>query len=579
MWVRQPIVGVLGHVDHGKTSLLDNIRGGVVAAREAGGITQHIGATEVPIQEIERICKDIIGNRNFKIPGLLFIDTPGHESFSSLRIRGGSIADIAVLVIDVREGIMPQTRESLEVLKKFKTPFVVAANKVDLIEGFSGMKGAFIPTVKTLDPTKMEELDNRIFQLSSQLYREGFSADRYDRISDFTRNVAIVPLSAKSGYGVPDLLMVLSGLAQTFLESQLRNEDETAEGTILEVREEKGMGEVSDAILYSGIIKRGETVLTVLTGTVDGIKALKIKGIFKPKPLDEIRDPRDRFIPVAEVKAASGIRILFQGEGGVIPGSPFKEASGDLITLKKSIEDAIKGSFRPTSEGIVAKADTVGGLEALVYELGRINVPIKKAEVGPVSKRDFTDAITNSIPENRIIIAFNVPVDVKDDSEVRVIENRIIYSIKDDLIKARDEIKQKELEGKRKAMTFPCKLLIMEGNVFRISKPAIFGVRVIGGKLRVKTQLMKIDGSNVGPVKSIRTGEQSLEEAKQGDEVAIAMDGITIGRQLKEGDILYSDINERDFRILKEEELNGDEKMIMDEIKNLRRKESPFWGS
>jgi translation initiation factor 5B len=576
MWVRQPIVGVLGHVDHGKTSLLDNIRGGVVAAREAGGITQHIGATEVPIQEIVRICKDIIGDRIFKIPGLLFIDTPGHESFSSLRIRGGSIADIAVLVIDVREGIMPQTRESLEVLKKFKTPFVVAANKVDLIEGFSGTKGAFIPSVKNLDQSKLEELDNKLFQLSSQLYREGFSADRYDRISDFTRNIAIVPLSAKSGYGVPDLLMVLSGLAQTFLESQLRNEDETAEGTILEVREEKGMGEVSDAILYSGIIKRGETVLT---GTVDGIRALKVKGIFKPKPLDEIRDPRDRFVPVAEVKAASGIRILFQGEGGVIPGSPFKEASGDLITLKKSIEDAIKGSFKPSPEGIVAKADTVGGLEALVYELGRINVPIKKAEVGPVSKRDFTEASTSSVPENRIIIAFNVPVEVKDTSDVKVIENKIIYSIKDDLIKAREEIKQKELEEKRKAMTFPCKLLIMEGNVFRISKPAIFGVRVIGGKLRVKTQMMKVDGSNVGLVKSIRTGEQSLEEAKQGDEVAIAMDGITIGRQLKEGDILYSDINERDFRILKEEELSIDEKMIMDDIRNLKRKESPFWGS
>lgn len=569
-------MGVLGHVDHGKTSLLDNIRGGVVAAREAGGITQHIGATEVPIQEIVRICKDIIGDRIFKIPGLLFIDTPGHESFSSLRIRGGSIADIAVLVIDVREGIMPQTRESLEVLKKFKTPFVVAANKVDLIEGFSGTKGAFIPSVKNLDQSKLEELDNKLFQLSSQLYREGFSADRYDRISDFTRNIAIVPLSAKSGYGVPDLLMVLSGLAQTFLESQLRNEDETAEGTILEVREEKGMGEVSDAILYSGIIKRGETVLT---GTVDGIRALKVKGIFKPKPLDEIRDPRDRFVPVAEVKAASGIRILFQGEGGVIPGSPFKEASGDLITLKKSIEDAIKGSFKPSPEGIVAKADTVGGLEALVYELGRINVPIKKAEVGPVSKRDFTEASTSSVPENRIIIAFNVPVEVKDTSDVKVIENKIIYSIKDDLIKAREEIKQKELEEKRKAMTFPCKLLIMEGNVFRISKPAIFGVRVIGGKLRVKTQMMKVDGSNVGLVKSIRTGEQSLEEAKQGDEVAIAMDGITIGRQLKEGDILYSDINERDFRILKEEELSIDEKMIMDDIRNLKRKESPFWGS
>ena len=569
-------MGVLGHVDHGKTSLLDNIRGGVVASREAGGITQHIGATEVPIQEILKICKDIVGSRTFRIPGLLFIDTPGHESFSSLRIRGGSIADIAVLVIDIREGIMPQTRESLDVLKKFKTPFVVAANKVDLLEGFSGMKGAFIPTTKTIAPARLEELDNKLFQLSSQMYREGFSADRYDRISDFTRNVAIVPLSAKSGYGVPDLLMVLAGLAQTFLESQLRNEDETAEGTILEVREEKGMGEVSDAILYSGVIKRGETVLT---GTVNGIRALKVKGIFKPKPLDEIRDPRDRFLPVSEVRAASGIRILFQGEGGVIPGSPFKEATGDLITLKNSIEDAIKSSFKPSNEGIVAKADTVGGLEALVYELGRINVPIKKAEVGPVSKRDFTEASTNSVPENKIIIAFNVPVEVKDFQDVKVIENRVIYSIKDDLVKAREEIKQKEVEEKRKAMTFPCKLLVMEGNVFRISKPAIFGVRVLGGKLRARTQLMKIDGTSVGPVKSIRTGEQSLEEAGQGEEVAIAMDGITVGRQIKEGEVLYSDINERDFRILKEENLNVDENMIMEEIKSLRRKTSPFWGS
>ncbi|MGC8618222.1 MAG: translation initiation factor IF-2 [Thermoplasmata archaeon] len=574
--MRQPIVGVLGHVDHGKTSLLDNIRGGVVASREAGGITQHIGATEVPIQEILKICKDIVGNRTFKIPGLLFIDTPGHESFSSLRIRGGSIADIAVLVIDIREGIMPQTKESLEVLKRFKTPFVVAANKVDLIEGFSSMKGAFIPSTRTIAQTRLEELDNKLFQLSSQMYREGFSADRYDRISDFTRNIAIVPLSAKSGYGVPDLLMVLAGLAQTFLESQLRNEDETAEGTILEVREEKGMGEVSDAILYSGVIKKGETVLT---GTVNGIKALRVKGIFKPKPLDEIRDPRDRFLPVSEVRAASGIRILFQGEGGVIPGSPFKEATGDLITLKKSIEDAIKNSFKPSNEGIVAKADTVGGLEALVYELGRINVPIKKAEVGPVSKRDFTEASTNAVPENKIIIAFNVPVEVKDFQDVKVIENRVIYSIKDDLVKAREEIRQKEVEEKRRAMTFPCKLLVMEGNVFRISKPAIFGVRVLGGKLRVRTQLMKMDGSNVGPVKSIRTGEQSLDEASQGEEVAIAMDGITVGRQIKEGDVLYSDINERDFRLLKEENLNMDENMIMEEIKSLRRKTSPFWGS
>ncbi|MEM3317916.1 MAG: translation initiation factor IF-2 [Thermoplasmatales archaeon] len=575
MWIRQPIVGVLGHVDHGKTSLLDYIRGSMVASREAGGITQHIGATEVPIEDIIRICKDIIGKREFKIPGLLFIDTPGHESFSSLRIRGGSIADIAVLVIDIREGIMPQTKESLDVLKRFKTPFVVAANKVDLLEGFSGLKGPFLLALGKMDARRIEELDEKILQLSSQLYRYGFSADRYDRITDFTRNVAIVPISAKTGFGVPDLMMVLSGLAQTFLTAQLRNEDETAEGTILEVREEKGMGEVADAILYNGIMKRGQTVFT---GTVDGIKALRVKGIFKPKPLDEIRDPRDRFQPVSQVRAASGVRILFQGGGGVIPGSPFKEATGDLIDLKRSIEDAIKGSFKTSAEGVVAKADTVGSLEALVYELGRVGVPIKKAEVGPVSKRDITEAGTNSKPEDRMVVAFNVPVDTDQMENVSIVQDKIIYSLKDNVLKRREEIKEREKEEKRKEITFPCKVLILPGNVFRVSKPAIFGIRVLAGKIRVKTEMMKMDGTPIGPIKSMRTGETSLQEAKQGDEVAIAMDSITVGRQVKEGDILYSDIKEREFRELKKQELSEDEKMTLNEILNIKRKENQFWG-
>ncbi len=576
MWIRQPIVGVLGHVDHGKTSLLDNIRGGVVARREAGGITQHIGATEVPIEEITRICKDIIGSRNFKIPGLLFIDTPGHESFSSLRIRGGSIADIAVLVIDVREGIMPQTRESLEVLKKFKTPFVVAANKVDLLEGFSGLKGSFASSLQSLDAGKLEGLDNSVFALSSQLYREGFSGDRYDRISDFTKNVAIVPLSAKTGFGVPDLLMVLSGLAQTFLEAQLENESETPEGTILEVREERGMGEASDAILYNGIIKRGQTILV---GTVDGVKALRVKGIFKPRPMDEIRDPRDRFQTVDQVRAAAGIRIILQGEGGVIPGSPFKEALGDLVELQKTIETAIKGFFTPSPEGVVAKADTIGGLEALVYELGRLGIPIKKGEVGEVSKRDFTEAETNTLPEDRIVIAFNVPISAEESPNATLIQNRIIYALKDEVLKKREEIKENALIEKRKAISFPFKLLVMPGNVFRISKPAIFGVRVLAGKLKVKSEVMKTDGTDVGSVKSMRTGEQSLQEANQGGEIAIAIDGITIGRQVKEGDVLYSMINEKDFRLLRGENLSPDETMVLEEIRGIKRRENPFWGS
>jgi len=575
MWIRQPIVGVLGHVDHGKTSLLDRIRGGMVAAREAGGITQHIGATEVPIEEIYRICKDIIGKRTFKIPGLLFIDTPGHESFSSLRIRGGSIADLAVLVIDIREGIMPQTKESIEVLKKFRTPFVIAANKVDLLEGFSGEKGAFLTSLKNMDQRKAEVLDERIYDLAGQLSRIGISAERFDRISDFTRNFAIIPVSAKTGYGIPDLLMVLSGLAQTYLESQLRNENETPEGTVLEVREERGMGEVADAILYNGILRRGDTIMI---GTVNGVKALRIKGMFKPKPLDEIRDPRDKFLSVNEVRAASGVRLLLQGEGGIIPGSPFKKAEGDLVKIREEIENAIKGSFKLEPEGIVVKADTVGSLEALVYELSRINIPIKKAEVGPVSKRDFTDAKTNNKIENRIIVAFNVPVMVREEG-VEVLEGNIIYGIKDEIIKVINDLKQRELQEKRKHITFPVKIQVLPDRIFRISKPAIFGVRVIAGTLRVKTPMMRSDGKDLGIIKSMRNVDQSLEEAKQGEEIAVAMDDVTVGRQIKENDILYSNLNENDAKALQGEELTLDEKMVLDEIINIKRKEKPFWGT
>ncbi|MEM0168119.1 MAG: intein-containing translation initiation factor IF-2, partial [Thermoplasmatales archaeon] len=256
----------------------------------------------------------------------------------------------------------------------------------------------------------------------------------------------------------------------------------------------------------------------------------------------------------------------------------FKEATGDLIDLKRSIEDAIQGSFKTSAEGVVAKADTVGSLEALVYELGRVGVPIKKAEVGPVSKRDITEAGTNSKPEDRMVVAFNVPVDTDQMENVSIVQDKIIYSLKDNVLKRREEIKEREKEEKRKEITFPCKVLILPGNVFRVSKPAIFGIRVIAGKIRVKTEMMKMDGTPIGPIKSMRTGETSLQEAKQGDEVAIAMDSITVGRQVKEGDILYSDIKEREFRELKKQELSEDEKMTLNEILNIKRKENQFWG-
>ncbi|MBX8637597.1 MAG: GTP-binding protein, partial [Thermoplasmata archaeon] len=261
MPVRQPIVTVMGHVDHGKTTILDSIRGSYVAAGESGGITQGIGATEVPMDRVMKLCEKILKGSTFTIPGLLFIDTPGHHAFVSMRARGSALSDLAVVVIDIREGIMPQTVESLRLLRRYRTPFVIAANKVDLIDGWRSR--SFEPFVLLMNEQRedvLQKLDEALYKIIGDLTGLGFSADRYDRIKDFTKNVAIVPLSAKTKDGIPDLLLVLTGLAQRYLEQRLDTEDGPAEGTIIEVKEEKGFGVTADTIIYAGTLSVGDTV-------------------------------------------------------------------------------------------------------------------------------------------------------------------------------------------------------------------------------------------------------------------------------------------------------------------------------
>ncbi|MEE9267833.1 MAG: translation initiation factor IF-2, partial [Thermoplasmata archaeon] len=323
--IRQPIVSVLGHVDHGKTTILDRIRGTRVAAREPGSITQHIGATEVPLNVILKVCGDLVKGRSFKIPGLLFIDTPGHHAFSTLRARGGALADMAILVIDINEGPRPQTLESLRILKQYKTPFVVAANKVDLVPGWRRHPDApFLVSLADQPESVQDLLDERFYDLVGKLFEQGFSADRYDKIEDFQKVIAIVPTSAKYGVGIPDLLLVLVGLAQRFLEEELRLEEGLGEGTILEVKEERGLGVTLDAILYKGSVKRGDTVVL---GTAGGEpRVTRVKALLKPRPLDEIRDPENRFDSVSEVGAAAGIKIAAADVEGVVAGAPLRVA-------------------------------------------------------------------------------------------------------------------------------------------------------------------------------------------------------------------------------------------------------------
>jgi translation initiation factor 5B len=580
---RQPIVSVLGHVDHGKTTLLDSVRGTKVAARESGGITQHIGATEVPLQVIMDVCKDIAGKKHFKVPGLLFIDTPGHHSFTTLRARGGALADLAVLVIDINEGFRPQTIESLSILKRYKTPFVVAANKIDMIPGWrKHPKAAFGASLAEQTEGTRDELDRRLYELVGKLFEQGFTAERYDKVEDFTTTLAVVPVSAKFGEGIPDLLLMLVGLAQRFLESQLETGEGPGEGTILEVKEEKGLGPTLNAIIFDGVISKGDTV--VLGGMPKPI-VTKVKALLKPKPLDEIRDPQDRFDSVKKVIAAAGIKISASGLDGAMAGAPIRVATRDTldaIVAKVEAESSIQVVTQ--EEGILVKADAIGSLEALAFECKASNIPIRFARVGPVSRRDVVDAATVQNPLHKVMFTFNVPVlpDAKEEllknPDVKILENDVIYRLIEDYQKWLEERLRELAEEKRQQLVFPGKILVLGDYVFNISKPAIFGVRILAGKLRSGDSLLKDDGRAVGRVKSIQDKKASIKEAKMGAEVAVAMDGVTFGRQVKGDDVLYVEMPEADARALSRLELTMDEKEALDKVCEIKRREDPFWG-
>jgi translation initiation factor 5B len=579
--VRQPIVSVLGHVDHGKTSLLDYIRGSTVAAREAGAITQHIGATEVPIEAIYAMCGPLLGGKKFSVPGLLFIDTPGHHAFTTLRTRGGSLADLAILVVDINEGFRPQTHESITILRQYKTPFIVAANKIDAISGWQRNNDVARNRLENQRPMTKTLFETKLYELIGILYDKGFESDLYFNIKDFRKSIPIIPVSAKTGEGIPELLMVLVGLAQRFLEDQLASETGAGKGTVLEVKEDVGLGTTVDAIIYSGVLKKEDTIIF---GTHDEPLVTKIKALLKPKPMDEIRDPRERFESVKEVHAACGIKISAPDLDRVVPGAPLRVVHGDEIELIQEIKSQSQVNIELDKDGLYIKADTIGSLEALVKESREKGINIRKVEIGNISRRDImeTAAITN--PLERVIFAFSVKTlpEAKEElvkSEVTIFNEDVIYTIIEnyDLWLAK---KKEELEKKRREdYIHPGMIRFLPEYVFRISHPAVFGVRVLGGRIKVDMRLIDQEGKNIGNIKGMQLENKSIMEALQGAEVAISVEGITIGRQIKGGDIFFTDVPESDARKLQRMNvLNEDEKDVLNKIIDIKRKTNKFWG-
>ncbi len=584
--IRTPIVVVMGHVDHGKTTLLDKIRGTTVADFEAGAITQHIGATEVPLEVIQDFCGAHFG-AELQVPGLLFIDTPGHHAFTSLRSRGGSLADLAVLIVDANEGFQPQTIESLNILKRYKTPFVVAANKIDRISGWRATENAsFAKSLKAQNERVTEVLDTRIYELVGELYKYGFDADRYDRIRDFTKNIGIVPISAITGEGVPDLLMVLVGLAQRFLKDSLKiTASGPGVGTILEVKEERGLGTTLDVILHDGELNAGDTVIV---GTARDPVVTKIRALLKPKPLSEIRS-EERFFPVKHVVAASGVKVAAPKLENALAGSTIRvvTSSEDAEAIGKEMKSELESVRIDTEqEGVILKADTIGSLEALVGELKSKSIPIHVADVGPISRRDVIRASSIKDPLFAAILAFNVDILPDALSEVQktnvpVFSSNIIYTILENYEAWVEEQKMKMEQARLEAVIRPGAVRLLPDCVFRQSKPAIVGVQIIGGVVRTQTNLMREDGANVGAIKGIQAHNENVGSATVGQEVAISIDGPTVGRQIHEGDILYVNMPEKHARIVEMElkpKLSEDEREVLENFLEIKRKKEPFWG-
>ncbi|MFQ6136655.1 MAG: translation initiation factor IF-2 [Candidatus Hydrothermarchaeales archaeon] len=588
--IRQPIVSVLGHIDHGKTTLLDAIRGTTVADSEAGRITQHIGATEVPLGTIEDISGKLLEKLKFKIkvPGLLFIDTPGHEAFTTLRKRGGALSDLAVLVIDINEGFQPQTLEALNILKGYKTPFLVVANKVDKIHGWISHPGySFTKSITLQNEDVISLIDTKTYELVGVLHEEGFQSERFDRIQKFEEQISIIPTSAKTGEGIPELLMVLVGLAQRFLEKQLEVEEKgPAKGTILEVKEERGLGVTIDVVVYDGEIKRGDTIVV---GALDGVIVTKVRALLKPKPLDEIRDPRYRFDSVKEASAACGVKISAPHLQDALSGAPLRTVEDGIEEAKSEILEEIEEVRIETDEmGVVIKADTLGSLEALVKMSNQEGIPIRRADIGKVSKRDVIEAksVMDSDFFGAAILAFNTGV-LKDaeakaaDLGVTIFQDDVIYRLMEDHQEWVEEAKERKKKEEFEALVKPGKIKILPGYIFRHSKPAIVGVEVILGTIKAKYKLMKGEGMVIGTIKAIQEKNKNIEKATRGDQVALSIEGPVVGRQINENDILYTDIPEGDATLYEtkyRDFLTSDEGEAYEEIKLIKRKAKPLWA-
>ncbi|NWW51643.1 IF2P factor, partial [Pedionomus torquatus] len=565
--LRAPVICVLGHVDTGKTKILDKLRHTHVQDSEAGGITQQIGATNVPLEAINEQTKMVknFDRENIKIPGMLIIDTPGHESFSNLRNRGSSLCDIAILVVDIMHGLEPQTIESINLLKSKKCPFIVALNKIDRLYDWKKSPDTDVAvTLKKQKKNTKDEFEERARAIIVEFAKQGLNAALFYENKDPRTFVSLVPTSAHTGDGMGSLIALLVELTQTMLTKRLA-ECQELRAQVMEVKALPGMGTTIDVILINGRLKEGDTI--IVPG-VEGPIVTQIRGLLLPPPMKELR-VKNQYEKHKEVVAAQGVKILGKDLEKTLAGLPLlvaykeDEVPDELIHELKQTLNAIKLE----EKGVYVQASTLGSLEALLEFLKTSEVPYSGINIGPVHKKDVMKAsvMLEHDPQYAVILAFDVRIErdaqeMADSLGVRIFSAEIIYHLFDAFTKYRQDYKKQKQEEFKHIAVFPCKMKILPQFIFNSRDPIVMGVVVEAGQVKQGTP-MCVPSKNfveIGIVTSIEVNHKPVEVAKKGQEVCVKIEPIPgespkmYGRHFEATDILVSKISRQSIDALKD---------------------------
>lgn len=567
---RTPIVSLLGHVDHGKTTILDTLSGKSNAEDESGGITQTVRIVELSNERISDICADSAQNFDYKLPGLLFVDTPGHRAFRESRRRGSSMSDIAVLVVDIKNGFQPQTHEAIEYLKETQTPFVVAVNKVDALpEWDSTHSGVVSDTFHSQSDRAKNRVRDSVYEIAGEISDHDLSSDFYWNVNEFTKNIGLIPISAETKEGIPDLVSIISGLSQRYLQDKMRiNVSGSAKGQIIGTNNHRGFGNVIDILLEDGSLELNDNMYV---GTRKGIEEVQADKILSPAGNEMSSDTE--FERITEATAARILRLPSEVAEEAIVGSPMSGTRDDMNTWDGQ-------EIQTVDDGIVVRASSTDSLRAVAFQLNEYDVPVLHANVGDVKKIDVRRAQATKTDKNKIIASFSTDIHDKarneaKDSDIDIVESEVVYKLVEKVEKARQE-KEENLNP-----TSPCRLEIVDDGIIKKGDPAIIGVEVKCGILENNVCLSTFRNSSetvLGEIKKMEVNFEGVETASQGDKVSISVSKSSAGTEFIEGQSMYTKLSSEEAQQLSANpKLGQTEQEALEAYIDKKKQRNPFW--